>query len=84
MVNSNDDLLDSSGRNVLERGIMTQQLYTALKAQRVKFDEDYHKWPIGVMIQKILGVENPEDPDPSYVLTVDNLIKMLAIQMRFR
>ena len=25
-----------------------------------------------------------EDPDPSYVLTVDNVIKMLAIRMRFR
>ena len=24
------------------------------------------------------------DPDPSYVLTVDNVIKILAIQMRFR
>lgn len=25
-----------------------------------------------------------QDPDRSYVLTVDNLIKMFAIQMRFR
>ena len=24
------------------------------------------------------------DPDPSYALTYDNLVKMLAIQMRFR
>ena len=24
------------------------------------------------------------DPDPSYVLTFDNLVKMLAIQMRLR
>ena len=24
------------------------------------------------------------DPDPSYALTYDNLLKMLAIQMRFR
>ena len=24
------------------------------------------------------------DPDPSYALTFDNLVKMLAIQMRFR
>ena len=39
------------------------------------------------MIQKIgtvMGLEEFIDPDPSYVLTVDNVIKMLAIQMRFR
>ena len=27
---------------------------------------------------------NAIDPDPSYALTYDNLLKMLAIQMRFR
>ena len=39
------------------------------------------------MIEKIatvMGIEFPYDPDESYVLTVDNLIKILAIQMRFR
>ena len=39
------------------------------------------------MIEKIstvMGVEFPYDPDESYVLTVDNIIKILAIQMRFR
>ena len=37
------------------------------------------------------GTRDPEDfyfewidPDPSYALTYDNLVKMLAIQMRFR
>ena len=39
------------------------------------------------MIQKIafvMGRECHMDPDPSYALTADNLIKILAIQMRFR
>ena len=67
---------------------MTQQLYTGLKAQRVNFEDDYHNWAKDVMIQKILTVMGIEwdynDPDPTYVLTVDNLIKILAIQMRFR
>ena len=39
------------------------------------------------MVQKlgtVLGLKNPKDPDVSYVLTVDNLIKIFAIQMRFR
>ena len=66
---------------------MTQQLYTGLIANRVNFEEDYRKWQKGTMIEKIatvMGIEYPDDPDESYVLTVDNLIKMLAIQMRFR
>ena len=39
------------------------------------------------MIEKIgtvMGLKSVKDPDPSYVLTVDNVIKILAIQMRFR
>ena len=41
------------------------------------------------MIEKLmkgLGIENHQlqDPDESYVLTVDNVMKMLAIHMRFR
>ena len=39
------------------------------------------------MMQKmslVMGLEYLSDPDPSYVLTVDNVIKILAIQMRFR
>ena len=66
---------------------MTHQLYTGLKAQRVNFSDDYHNWSKEVMIRNIstvMGVEGTHDPDPTYVLTVDNLIKILAIQMRFR
>ena len=66
---------------------MTPKLYTGLKAQRVNFDEDYRTWNKPNMIQKIsmvMGIEWPHDPDPTYVLTADNLIKILAIQMRFR
>ena len=66
---------------------MTQQLYTGLKQQRVNFDDDYRKWTKAEMIEKIsmvMGIQWPYDPDDTYVLTVDNLIKILAIQMRFR
>ena len=37
-----------------------------------------------IKISTVMGVEFPHDPDESYVLTVDNVIKILAIQMRFR
>ena len=32
----------------------------------------------------VMGVEWPYDPDNSYELTTDNLMKILAIHMRFR
>ena len=66
---------------------MTPQLYTGLICQGVNFSEDYRRWDKGIMIQKlslVMGIEYPYDPDDTYVLTVDNLIKILAIQMRFR
>lgn len=66
---------------------MTKELYNGLKHNRVDFQDDYRQWGKAVMIEKIstvMGVEYPYDPDGSYVLTVDNVIKILAIQMRFR
>lgn len=87
-VTKNGDLIDpvQSGR-VLIQSIMSQELYKGLKAQGVDFEEDYSEWSKDIMIQKIstvMGLEGSYDPDPTYVLTIDNLIKILAIQMRFR
>jgi ABC-type uncharacterized transport system fused permease/ATPase subunit len=87
MVTRNGDLVDSAHQRVLEQGIMTPQLYTGLKQNRVNFDDDHRQWQKSIMIEKIatvMGIEFPYDPDETYVLTVDNLIKILAIQMRFR
>ena len=39
------------------------------------------------MIEKlcfVMGIQYMSDPDDSYVLTIDNMKKMLAIKMRFR
>ena len=87
-VKRNGDLIDPDHKGeVLERAIMTPELYAGLKQNRVKFNENYRTWQKGIMIEKIatvMGIEYPYDPDESYVLTVDNLIKILAIQMRFR
>ena len=66
---------------------MTADLYKGLKENKVNFQDDYRCWKKHVMIENIsivMGVDYPHDPDESYVLTVDNLIKILAIQMRFR
>ena len=86
IITSNGDLVDPR-RALLEKGIMTPRLYKGLKHQRVNFSDDYRKWQKSEMIEKlslVMGVNCPRDPDETYVLTVDNLIKILAIQMRFR
>jgi ABC-type uncharacterized transport system fused permease/ATPase subunit len=67
---------------------MDPLLYAGLQQQRVNFSDDYRKWEKAVVLQKlsmVMGIEDTlPDPDETYVLTVDNLIKILAIQMRFR
>ena len=87
MVTQNGDLLDPALGCVMDQAIMRPQLYTGLKQNRVNFDEDYRGWSKAEMIQKVatvMGIEYIHDPDDTYVLTIDNLIKILAIQMRFR
>ena len=86
MVTQNGDLIDAH-HGVLEKAIMTKELYTGLKLNKVNFEEDCRTWQKRTMIEKIttvMGIKFPHDPDESYVLTVDNLIKILAIQMKFR
>ena len=86
IINTNGDLIDPR-RTILVPRIMTKQLYTGLIRQGVNFSDDYRNWKKPAMIEKlslVMGVDYPHDPDETYVLTVDNLIKMLAIQMRFR
>ena len=71
----------------IETAIMTPELLTALQRNHVNFSENYYNWGKQKMVEKIgivMGIEHPSDPDPSYVLTVDNVIKILAILMKFR
>lgn len=87
IVTQNGDLIDPTHQKILERAIITPKLYKGLKANKVNFDEDYRMWQKWIMIEKlarVMGIEFTYDPDESYVLTVDNLIKIMAIQMRFR
>ena len=87
MVTENGDLIDPDHHEILEEAIMTPELYAGLIQNRVNFDENYQTWQKSIMIEKIstvMGIKLDYDPDKSYVLTVDNLIKILAIQMRFR
>ena len=61
---------------------MTRQLYQGLEINGVNLSENCDNW-----IQKlaaVMGLEGHVDPDPTYVLTIDNVIKMMAIYMKFR
>lgn len=83
---SNGDLIDAQKR-VLEPALMTEQLKKGLKYQNVNFEEDYQQWSRQRKIETIvtvMGLTKICDPDVSYVLTADNLIKILAIHMRLR
>ena len=81
------DLINSFNQDSLSSSIMSVKLFEGLKQQGVNFQDDYTKWNKEIMLSNlaaVMGIENMEDPDKSYALTVDNVIKILAIQMRFR
>ncbi|XP_037333444.2 E3 ubiquitin-protein ligase rnf213-alpha isoform X2 [Pungitius pungitius] len=84
--NSVDAIEPNSGR-VIKKNVMTRVLYEGLQLQRVPFNINFDSLPRGEKIERIcnvLGIQWPLDPDETYELTTDNILKMLAIHMRFR
>ena len=73
--------------NIIKHNIMRPKLYKLLMANGVDLQENFNQL---TKIQKIMKIANvmriecSSDPDPSYVLTLDNMRKILAILMRFR
>ena len=62
-------------------------LYETLRHNEAEFDcLDWDRTKMIHILAKVMGVHSPPGPefDPFYVLTIDNLKKMLAIHMRFR
>lgn len=81
------DAIDPSTKRVIKKNIMTKDLYEGLKLQRVPFNIDFDRLPRGEKIERlcnVLGIQWPLDPDETYELTTDNILKILAIHMRFR
>ncbi|KAF4115229.1 hypothetical protein G5714_002718 [Onychostoma macrolepis] len=81
------DAIDPLTKTVIKQNIMTRQLYEGLKLQRVPFDIDFDQLPRHEKFERlsrVLGIQSPTDPDETYELTTDNMLKMLAIHMRFR
>ncbi|CAM9642728.1 unnamed protein product [Lampetra planeri] len=86
-INATCDAVDPSTYNVLLKAVMTKQLHVGLKLQRVPFNINFDNLPRLeklVRLCRVFGIEYPEDPDENYELTTDNVMKMLAIHMRFR
>ncbi|XP_018090579.1 E3 ubiquitin-protein ligase RNF213 isoform X2 [Xenopus laevis] len=81
------DAIDPRNNRVIRENVMTQQLYQGLQLQRVPFNIDFDKLPRDEKIDRlcmVLGIQWPFDPDDTYELTIDNILKILAIKMRFR
>ncbi|KAM4716889.1 E3 ubiquitin-protein ligase rnf213-alpha-like [Anableps anableps] len=81
------DAIEPTSGKVIRKNVMTKALYEGLQLQRVPFNIDFDSLPRWEKIERIcnvLGIQWPLDPDETYELTTDNILKMLAIHMRFR
>ncbi|VTJ74162.1 Hypothetical predicted protein [Marmota monax] len=66
---------------------MTEELYRGLLLQGVPFNVDFDNLPRHEKLLRLcrpLGIPQAFDPDETYELTMDNMLKILAIEMRFR
>ncbi|MEQ2187227.1 hypothetical protein GOODEAATRI_002461 [Goodea atripinnis] len=84
--------VDPHSSKVLIEHVMSQELFEGLQRQRISLTEDFDQLSRSDKIKRISCVvgankgimDRSFDPDPTYELTVDNVMKMLAIHMRFR
>lgn len=85
--NGGVDAIDRLSGKVIKKDVMTEQLYQGLLLQRVPFNVDFDQLPRHEKLEKLclaLGIQWATDPDETYELTTDNMLKILAIEMRFR
>ncbi|XP_021270744.1 E3 ubiquitin-protein ligase RNF213 isoform X1 [Numida meleagris] len=81
------DAINPLNGKVIKRNIMTSQLYNGLLLQRVPFDISFDSLSRLEKLDRlcmVLGISYVTDPDETYELTTDNVLKILAIEMRFR
>uniref|UniRef100_A0A663EII0 RING-type E3 ubiquitin transferase n=1 Tax=Aquila chrysaetos chrysaetos TaxID=223781 RepID=A0A663EII0_AQUCH len=81
------DAINPLNGNIIKKNIMTSWLYKGLLLQRVPFNIPFDQLPRHEKLAKlcmVLGIPWVVDPDETYELTTDNVLKILAIEMRFR
>ncbi|XP_068024256.1 E3 ubiquitin-protein ligase rnf213-alpha-like [Melanerpes formicivorus] len=86
-INQNFDAIDAYSQAVLETKVMSPSLYRNLVLQKVPFNRKFETLSRKEQLEtlcRVFGVECQNDPDPSYQLTLDNTMKMLAIYLRFQ
>ncbi|XP_074663829.1 E3 ubiquitin-protein ligase rnf213-alpha-like isoform X2 [Strix aluco] len=86
-INQDLDAIDAYSQTVLEKAVMKKSLYMTLALQNVPFNEKFEDLSRNEQLKalcRVFGVKYEKDPDPSYQLTLDNTMKMLAIHLRFQ
>ena len=82
------NLISEKTNQILEQQIMTRQLFDGLLRNHVPFNQPLEQKTAEERLEEIccvLGIrQNIQNPDLSYELTSDNIMKMLAVYMRFR
>ncbi|XP_053391304.1 E3 ubiquitin-protein ligase rnf213-alpha-like, partial [Mercenaria mercenaria] len=84
---STRNVIDHQTEKILEKNIMSLQLYEALDVNGVPLQENFDNRSRQEKIQRlrnVMGINETHDPDDTYELTTDNVKKMMAIHMRFR
>lgn len=84
--------VDPQSEKILIQDVMSQKIFEGLERQSISLTEDFDQLPRQDKIKRISYVVGAQrgmrddrfDPDPTYELTADNVMKMLAIYMRFR
>ena len=80
-------VLSTRTKECLERNLMSRNLVQGLKHQGVDLGQTFDglsRHQKLTFLSQVMGLGEITDPDPSYQLTVDNVVKLLAIHMRFR
>ncbi|XP_077886537.1 E3 ubiquitin-protein ligase RNF213-like isoform X3 [Ictidomys tridecemlineatus] len=85
--NGSVDAINHLNGKIIKKDVMTEELYRDLLLQGVPFNVDFDNLPRHEKILRLcqpLGISWALDPDETYELTTDNMLKILAIDMRFR
>ncbi|VTJ87284.1 Hypothetical predicted protein, partial [Marmota monax] len=84
--NGSVDAINHLNGKIIKKDVMTEELYIRLLLQGVPFNVDFDNLPRHEKILRLcrpLGISWALDPDETYELTTDNMLKILAIEMRF-
>uniref|UniRef100_UPI0040389A17 E3 ubiquitin-protein ligase RNF213-like n=1 Tax=Callospermophilus lateralis TaxID=76772 RepID=UPI0040389A17 len=85
--NGSVDAINHLNGEIIRKDVMTEELYKGLLLQRVPFNVDFDNLPRHKKLLRLcqsLGIPQALDPDETYEVTTDNMLKILAIEMRFR